>query len=352
MAGPGSIAEQVGPGGGFLPDLCQPRAVLAVAVGAQLLALLLALAQPLQADHFWPRLGMWSLAVQWVGLLGTAGLCAVRPGFGRLPVALASGLAIAWLLLLTTGTTLTAAWLGLLPTGVTALAWLLARNLLLTALVAGVVLRLIYLQHAARLRERAHHQARLDVLQARMRPHFLFNSLNTIASLAGSDPQRAEEVTLALADLLRASLEAGDRLIPLADELALCRRYLAMEQVRLGERLALDWQIGEVPQTARVPPLCVQPLLENAVYHGIEPLPGGGRIGLAVHVPTRGVLEIVIDNPLTAGQPGTDVDMGLHMALVNVRARLTGYFGTAASLVEHVEGDRHTVRLRLPSGPT
>lgn len=346
MVKPEIIADPSVPDGGYLPDLCQPRAVLAVVVGAQLLALLLVLAQPLEAERFWPRLGMWSLAAQWVGLLGTAGLCALRPGFGRLPVALASFLAIAWLLLLATGTTLAAAWLGLLPASVQVLGWLLARNLLLTALVAGVVLRLIYLQHAARFREQAHHQARLEVLQARMRPHFLFNSLNTIASLVGSDAQRAEEVTLALADLLRASLKAGDRLIPLADELALCKQYLAMEQLRLGERLVLDWQVGEVPPGARVPPLSLQPLLENAVFHGVEPLPGGGRVGLALCEPMRGMLEIVIDNPLAAAR----ADSGLHMALVNVRARLAGHFGAAASLVERTEGERHTVRLRVPFG--
>lgn len=344
MAKPAIIADQRVLDGGFVPDLCQPRAVLAVVVGAQLLALLLALAQPLEGDRFWPRLGTWSLAVQWVGLLGTAGLCATRPGLGRLPVPLASALAIAWLLLLATATTLAAAWLGLLPAGAVLLGWLLARNLLLTALVSGVVLRLIYLRHAARLREQAHHRARLELLQARMRPHFLFNSLNTIASLVGSDARRAEEVTLALADLLRASLEAGDRLIPLADELALCRRYLAMEQLRLGDRLELDWQIGEVPAAARVPPLSLQPLLENAVFHGIEPLPGGGRIGLALSLPTPGMLEISIDNPLAAAR----TDTGLHMALVNLRARLAGHFGDAATLIEQIEGERHTVRLRLP----
>ena len=344
MVKPAIIADQRAPDGGFVPDLCQPRAVLAVVVGAQLLALLLALAQPLEADRFWPRLGMWSLAVQWVGLLGTAGLCATRPRLGRLPVPLASALAIAWLLLLATATTLAAAWLGLLPAGAALLGWLLARNLLLTALVAAVVLRLIYLRHAARMRERAHHQARLELLQARMRPHFLFNSLNTIASLVGSDARRAEEVTLALADLLRASLEAGDRLIPLADELALCRRYLAMEQLRLGDRLELDWRVGDVPAAARVPPLSLQPLLENAVFHGIEPLPGGGRIGLALSLPAPGVVQISIDNPLAAGR----ADTGLHMALVNLRARLAGHFGDAASLIEQTEGERHTVRLRLP----
>lgn len=346
MAKPAIIADQQAPDGGFLPDLCQPRAVLAVVVGAQLLALLLALAQPLEVDRFWPRLGMWSLAAQWVGLLGTAGLCVARPGLGRLPVALASGLAIAWLLLLATVTTLVAAGLGLLPAGAAALGWLLARNLLLTALVAGVVLRLIYLQHAARLRERAHHQARLEVLQARMRPHFLFNSLNTIASLVGSDAQRAEEVTLALADLLRASLEAGDKLIPLADELTLCRRYMDMEQLRLGERLRVDWQVDEVPPGARVPPLSLQPLLENAVFHGVEPLPGGGRIGLALSLPAPGVVEIIVDNPLAAAQ----TDTGLHMALVNLRARLAGHFAAAASLAGQPEGTRYTVRLRVPFG--
>jgi two-component system sensor histidine kinase AlgZ len=328
-----------------MPDLCQPRAVSAVVVGAQLLALLLALALP--AEHFWPRLGLWSLATQWVSLLGTAGLCVARPVAGRLSVPVASALAIAWLLLLAAGTTRAAVWLGVLPAGGAALGWLLARNLLLTALVGAVVLRLFYLQHARRQREQAHHQARLDVLQARMRPHFLFNSLNTIASLAVSDPPRAEEVTLALADLLRASLQAGDRPIPLADELALCRRYLAMEQLRLGDRLALEWDVPADLTGVRVPPLSLQPLLENAVFHGVEPLPGGGRIAIAARRAAGGAVEICIENPVSAG----GVNAGLHMALTNLRARLAGHFGTAASLLEQVDGARHTVRLRLPCAP-
>ena len=347
MVKPVIITDPGVPGRGYLPDLCQPRAVLAVVVGAQLLALLLALAQPLEAERFWPRLGMWSLATQWVGLLGTAGLCAARPAFGRLSVVLASTLATLWLLLLATGTTFVAAWLGLLPASAAALGWLLARNLLLTGLVSVVVLRLIYLRHAARLREQAHHQARLEVLQARMRPHFLFNSLNTIVSLIATDAARAEEVTVALADLLRASLGAGDRLIPLADELALCRQYMDMEQLRLGKRLLMDWQVGEVPADARVPPLSLQPLLENAVFHGIEPLPGGGRIALQVQWTVDGSVEIRVDNPLPVCGPG----VGLHMALANLRARLAGHFGAAAKLLEDTDGDRHTVRLRLPSGP-
>jgi two-component system sensor histidine kinase AlgZ len=330
-----------------MPDLCQPQAVLAVVVGAQLLALLLVLAQPLPEERFWPRLGLWSLAVQWVALLGTAGLCAVRPLLGRLPVSATAALAIVWLLLLAATTTVAAVAIDVLPPGGKALWWLLARNLLLTGLVTTVVLRLLYLQYLRRQRERAHHEARLEVLQARMRPHFLFNSLNTIASLTLSDPPRAEEVTLALADLLRASLQAGDRLIPLADELDLCRRYLAMEQLRLGERLAVDWAVTLAPMDAQVPPLSLQPLLENAVFHGIEPLPGGGRIAVQVQPTAQGGVEIRVDNPLPPSGPSA----GLHMALANLRARLAGHFGAAANLIEGTEGDRHMVCLRLPCRP-
>ncbi len=338
------IADRPPADGGFIPDLCQPRAVLTVVVGAQLLALLLVLAQPLPADLWWSRLGMWSLATQWVGLLGTAGLCAGRRVLGRLPAGVAGAGALGWLLLLATCTTLAAAAFGRWPTASEEFPRLLARNLLLTALVGGAVLRILYLAHVARTRERAHDRARLDLLQARMRPHFLFNSLNTIASLTVSDPARAEEVTLALADLLRASLQAGDRLIPLSDELDLCRRYLAMEQLRLGERLAVDWAVVQAPAEARVPPLSLQPLLENAVFHGIEPLPGGGRIAVQVQRTVDGGVEIRIDNPLPSSGPSA----GLHMALANLRARLAGHFGAAASLLERTDGERHTVRLCLP----
>jgi len=330
-----------------MPDLCQPRAVLAVVVGAQSLALLLVLAQPLPADLWWSRLGMWSLATQWVGLLGTAGLCAFRQMLGRLRAGVAGACALGWLLLLATGTTLAAAAFDWWPAAPDEFRRLLARNLLLTALVGGAALRTLYLAHVARTRERAHHRARLDLLQARMRPHFLFNSLNTIASLTVSDPARAEEVTLALADLLRASLQAGDRLIPLGEELELCRRYLAMEQVRLGKRLAVDWAVAQAPAEVRVPPLSLQPLLENAVFHGIEPLPGGGRIAVQVQQTAPGGVEIRVDNPL----PESGAGAGLHMALANLRARLAGHFGASASLLVGTDGDRHTVCLRLPRRP-
>ena len=340
-----SIAD-ASPADSFIPDLCQPRAVLVAVVGAQMLALLLVLAQPLPAERFWPQLGLWTLAAQWVGLFGIAGLCGARQWLGRLSAGLAGVCAAGWLLALAAGSTFAAAALDLLPAGLSEFSRLLARNLLLTGLVAGAALRILYLAHAARSRERAHHQARLELLQARMRPHFLFNSLNTIASLAASDPQRAEEVTLALADLLRASLQAGDRLIPLADELALCQRYLAMEQLRLGDRLAVDWQVDALPEAALLPPLTLQPLLENAVFHGVEPAPGGGRIAVALRVPRPGLLDIEIDNPLAAGRAGA----GLHMALTNLRSRLHGHFGSAASLTERVEAERHLVHLQVPFG--
>jgi two-component system sensor histidine kinase AlgZ len=132
-----SIAEETAGSGEFLPDLCRPQAVLAVAVGGQLLAVLLALAQPFEPARFWPRLGVWSLAVQWVALLGIAGLCAARPWLRRLPAVPAAVAALGWLLLLAAGTTLAAMALGVLPGGGTALGWLLTRNLLLTAMVGG-----------------------------------------------------------------------------------------------------------------------------------------------------------------------------------------------------------------------
>ena len=345
MTEPPSIAERAAGSGDFLPDLCRPRAVLAVAVGGQLLAVLLVLAQPFEPARFWPRLGAWSLAVHWVALFGIAGLCAVRPWLCRLAVFPAGTVALGWLLLLAAGTTCGAVVLGLLPSRGTTVGWLLARNLLLTAMVGGLALRLLYQRHMLRRRERAHAQARLAVLQARIRPHFLFNSLNTIASLTASDPSRAEEVTLALADLLRASLQAGEQPISLDEELTLCRQYLAMEQLRLGERLRLDWPDTPAPCGVRVPPLSVQPLLENAIVHGVEPLARGGRVSVRIAAAAHAV-EVRIDNPCTSSGNGA----GLHMALANVRARLEGHFGQAAGLRATVVDGRHQVCLRLPLG--
>jgi two-component system, LytTR family, sensor histidine kinase AlgZ len=192
-------------------------------------------------------------------------------------------------------------------------------NLLAPAL-AGAALAAVMFQWL-RLRAKAtlpaQTTARLAELQSRIRPHFLFNTLNTALALVRSDPARAEGVLEDLSELFRVAISDRAEFATLADEIALAQRYLAIEQIRFGARLKVDWQLDPAANLARMPPLLLQPLLENAVRHGIEPAEAGGRIEVHTHVKLgQAVVSIINSVPATASKPGHG------MALGNVRERL------------------------------
>ncbi len=187
--------------------------------------------------------------------------------------------------------------------------------------------------------------ARLQALQARIRPHFLFNSLNSVLSLMRSQPRRAETALENLAELYRALMADNRRLSPLARELELARAYIELEALRLGERLAVDWRVDGAPGDALVPALVLQPLLENAVIHGIEPRPAGGRIGVDIFV--RGdSLGIVVRNPVCAAEGGAR--RGNGMALGNIRERLALHFDAEARLSARRVGEEFVVQMVMP----
>jgi len=186
-------------------------------------------------------------------------------------------------------------------------------------------------------------EARIDALQARIRPHFLFNSLNTIASLIPDDPVSAERATEDLADLFRGGMRGNDEMIPLADELALARKYLAMEEYRLGDRLKVDWAVDELPVQEPVLPMLLQPLLENAVIHGIQPRTEGGTVKLFGRV-EGGNIVLTVTNPL----PPTGSRPGQGMALGNIRSRLALRYSSLASLLTHRDDSHHYAVLSLP----
>lgn len=194
-------------------------------------------------------------------------------------------------------------------------------------------------------------EARLQSLTARIRPHFLFNSLTAVISLIRLDPRRAETALEELAELFRALLRDPRQLVPIGDELALCRQYLDLEKLRLGERLQVEWSIGDPPADILVPPLLLQPLLENAVYHGIEPAANGGtiRVGLLLRADE---LHIDLANPSV---PHAEHARGNHMALDNIRERLALYYDLEARLdtgeVRLADGSReYRVHIVLPGG--
>ena len=213
------------------------------------------------------------------------------------------------------------------------------------ALVALTTFALLAYFH---LRERALSpalsEARLQALQARIRPHFLFNSINAVLSLIRQEPKRAEVALEDMADLFRVLMADNRELTPLVREIELCRQYLGIEQLRLGERLRVDWQIDAFPRDALVPPLVLQPLLENAVYHGIEPRSEPGTISIHVYA-LRDELHAVLRNPY---REASDHHAGNRMALANIRERLALHFDAEARLSVKAGDDAYEVRIVMP----
>ena len=211
---------------------------------------------------------------------------------------------------------------------------------------AGVATLLIgtWLHLRQQARSPALIEARLMALSARIRPHFLFNSLNGILGIIRSDSRRAEKALEELAALYRALMQDPRELVPLSDEIALCRQYIELERLRLGERVRVKWDIEHCPPDAMMPPLMLQPLLENAVYHGIEPATEPGVIDIKL-VHTGESIVIMLSNP---NQSGHERAQGNQMALGNIRERLTLFYAMAASLDAEVRDGVYQVRIVLP----
>jgi len=197
------------------------------------------------------------------------------------------------------------------------------------------------------LRSRALHpaiaEARIQALQARIRPHFLYNSINAVLGLIRSEPRRAERALEDMADLFRVLMADNRTLTPLGEEIALARQYLAIESIRLGDRLRVAWRTEGVPDDTLVPPLVLQPLIENAVYHGIEPAEAGGEI--AVEAARSGdSLVLTLTNPFA----GTGKADGNKMAIANIRERLQLHFDAEADMKSEVKDGVYRVTIRVP----
>ncbi|MDP3678858.1 MAG: histidine kinase, partial [Methylotenera sp.] len=220
----------------------------------------------------------------------------------------------------------------------------LLRTLFSTLVISAITLYYFNLHHRAY--SPAVSEARLQALQARIRPHFLFNSLNAVLSLIRSQPKQAETALEDMADLFRVLMADNRDLVPLAQEIALCRQYLALEKLRLDERLIIQWQIDDMPPDAMIPPLVLQPLLENAVYHGIEPLANGGTITIQIYTKQNNEVHLVLKNPYNAQR---DHHQGNKMALNNIKERLTLHFDLEASLKSKLSNGEYIVHITLPN---
>lgn len=341
--GPGDSIRH-SPRGHQLPDFRNLGVMLRILLGVNLMAAAAALTLSLGVADWWPRYVMLAAWVQPVLLFDLCLLALIGPVLLRCPARLGQGIVVA--LASASAVFLGNVWrlIGL-DFATPALAF---KSAVLAA--AAAVAMLTYFDLRARAFSPAIAEARLQALTARIRPHFLFNSLNAVLSLIRVDPRRAETALEELAELFRVLMRDPRDLLPLSEEIALCRQYLDLEKLRLGERLHVEWMLVDVPQKMRVPPLMLQPLLENAVYHGIEPMDTGGTISL--RLARRGnELHIDLSNPCAADPSGKGG--GNQMALANIRERLSLYYDLEARLetrLQMLHDGRHEFRvhIRLP----
>ncbi|RAO74460.1 sensor histidine kinase [Dyella jiangningensis] len=328
-----------------LPDFCSAPVIFALLVVGAITVTVMWLAP--NNSHGWRGYSVGMLFAQWLALVIGVALCKLKPLLQRLPGH--APYAGVWL-----------AMVAIVACGSAAVHWMdgamqmqlltdttgdfVQNNTAITALLGAAMLRYFYLQAQWQTRLAAVTQAQVAALQARIRPHFLFNSMNTVAALVRVDPAAAERTVEDLSELFRAALgEHSTRDGTLGEELGLVERYLDIEQLRLGERLRVRRELLDLPADYPLPRLLLQPLVENAVRHGIQPLREGGEIILRGHREGEGIL-IEIDNPLA----GTPTPGGHGHGLDNVRQRVAYRYGARARVQAGPVDGRFVVRLQLP----
>ncbi|MDR6673607.1 histidine kinase [Xanthomonas sp. 1678] len=301
-----------------LDILWQPATLIWVLLAGEAVATILTLA-PGQATAGWVHFGLASLLLQWTAFTTLAILYLVRAPLERCRPQQVAYLAVALLVII--------------AVAVHAVAWAILKELTLLhggwhtfllkvaaiALTLGLMALLAFQNHwrVQQLAVQAK-QAQLEALRARIRPHFLFNTLNTGAALARFQPAQAERLLLDLADLFRAAL-AGPERLSLEEELSLVRRYLDIEKMRLGERLTTEWQLPDPLPQIEVPTLSIQPLVENAIRHGIEPSTIGGYVRIRVGQDSHWITIEIVNSLPTDGNVASG---GHRIGLDSVRARV------------------------------
>lgn len=335
----------------FIPDFCNWRAIAFVAIAAQAAAVTLSVSRIGLSPHTW----WWdflvsTVGVQMISLVSAGALCQLRPVFKNLkqPVAMTLGVLTVCLVALLFSAMFVGIMNGLDEHGGTTGSWdaYFLRNVALSAIIATVAFRYFDLRQRWEKNVKNAAEARLDALQSKIRPHFFFNSMNTIASLTRSDPPGAEEAVENLATLFRASLSDMQSMAPLRDEIDICRRYLAIEKLRLSDRLVVTWDVDDVPGDALLPPLVLQPLLENSIYHGVQPRPQGGEV--RVEAKREGdQLSIIVRNPLPEKLPNRPTQ-GNQMAFENTRQRLLLAYNGKADIHNERGETEYTVTVTFP----
>lgn len=316
--------------GFLLPDLCEYQALFVLIIVSQLVALVLVVTYAgLYFD--WVQFGMMSLYIQLQAVCSAIPLCKLRLYLNTLSKYKAASLAYILLLIIGFLLGILAEW-QYAPIQQRYFDWHnVFRNLLITAILAGIALRYLYLHQQLINREKSELMANLSALQARIKPHFLFNTMNSIASLITIEPEKAEKMVEDLAELLRASLRDNVVETSIAEEWRICEKYLEIEQLRLGDRLHWQCDFSKLDQQLSIPSLSLQPLIENAIYHGIQPSPTGGYMKIIGESHNNKVFITVENSQAQQHQAGRE-NKGNKMAINNIRHRIQQLYGDSASL--------------------
>ena len=332
----------------YLPDFRAPGTVLVVLLVAELVAIALTLTS-YEPGTFLTELSKMSMYVLWLALLGTGLLSLIRPwvenqgGAGAFVVCF---IVLEIMCLVVAEMT----WQITLKFGGAVIindshGRFIIRTFAASSIIIALSMRYLYVASEWRRSIVLEAEARISALQALIRPHFLFNSMNTIASLTRSDPRQAEEAVEDLADLLRANLGSQKNRSSLKQELEVAAIYQRMEKLRLGDRLRVRWDVADLPMRAQIPSLTIQPLLENAIYHGIELLPDGGEVNVSGRV-SGDAIEIEMSNPIARDEKRRT--SGNKMALQNIRQRFELAYGSKATVDVQETEDSYSVRIVFP----
>ncbi|MEM7430649.1 MAG: sensor histidine kinase [Pseudomonadota bacterium] len=333
----------------YLPDFCSAGSVFVVVLFSELVAIVLTLAAYDSAETFLVELARTSLFVVWLGLLSAIVMCGFRDRLesaGKTQAFVLSFIVLLLMCLLLAEV----AWQITRKWGESVIiddshGGFLMRTFAISAIVIALAMRYLYIASEWRRSIVLEAQARISALQALIRPHFLFNSMNTIASLTRTDPQQAEEAVEDLSDLLRANLGGSGNRTTLKEELEVAAIYQRIEKLRLGDRLSVRWKVDDLPMRALIPSLVIQPLLENAIYHGIELLPDGGEV-VVTGSRDDDHLAITITNPVAAGKARSKD--GNNMAMANIRQRFELAYEAGATVDVDDSNNQFTVSLRFP----
>ncbi|PCJ13222.1 MAG: histidine kinase [Gammaproteobacteria bacterium] len=336
----------------FLPDLCAIQSVFILILVAELLAIVLVLASGPLYPFDWSNLAFTSLFCQWAMLTCAGLLCLSRVKLREMSRAWAAFCSYGLILIDIFVFSVLGQWfLSGAYLGDPLEFWHevdmleILRNLCIGAIIGGLILRYFIVQEQLKHKQSSELNARIQALQSRIRPHFLFNSMNIIASLIPTEPDTAEQVVEDLSALFRASLDEMGNEVTVISEVSLCRRYLGIEKLRLGDRLQVEWDVDEIPAAVKIPMLTLQPLLENSIYHGIQPLLEGGIIKVAISYREQ-FLYLSVTNPVSPSKH--DHVKGNRMAVENIRHRIKALYGDEAHLETESYGNTFTTVISYP----